>query len=174
VVLYPTETVWGLGGRAADPESAHRIAALKGRTGRPLIVMVAGPPAGLTGIAQVVAEALWPGPVTLIVPGDLLPDVAKRVRGRRGSVAIRHSPHPAVAALVAAVGPITSTSANRHGQPPVQDVGEFIPLVDAVLQGQTWGSRASTLVDGTTGEILRAGSADADVARILAALRPEG
>lgn len=167
-MLYPTETVWGLGGRASDPASAARIGRIKGRADVPLIVLVAGPPAGLPPLAAALARALWPGPVTLVVPGDLVPGVAPEVLAADGTIALRQSPHPVASALVAAVGPLTSTSANRHGQPPLTDPGELADQVDAVAPGQADGERPSTIVCGRTGRVLRSGTADAEVARILA------
>lgn len=174
VVLYPTETVWGIGGRARDSAAAIRVASLKGRPRLPLIVLVHQAPQGLPACAAALAEALWPGPVTLVVPGHLVPGLAPEVLGKEGTVGLRQSPHPVASALVAAVGPITSTSANLHGQPPVSEASEFAALVDGVAPGQPGGRSPSSVVDGVTGELLRAGAADLDVARILAGLHREG
>ena len=168
VVLYPTETLWGLGGRAGDGLSARRIAAIMGRPGLPLIVLVPGPPEGLPPVARRLAEALWPGPLTLVVPGSCVPGIAPEVLAPDGTVAVRWSPHPVAAALVQAVGPITSTSANRHGQPPVSDPATLADQVDAVAAGVPGGGLPSTLVHGTTGEVLREGAGAVSVAAILA------
>ena len=77
------------------------------------------------------AEAFWPGPLTLIVPGrGLFPD---EILGPDGGVAIRYSSHPVAQELVAAVGPITSTSANRTGEPPLLSVDGHGLEVDALV-----------------------------------------
>lgn len=174
VVLYPTETVYGLGGRACDSEAALRVSAIKGRAMLPLIVLVNELPEGLEPSARALAGALWPGPVTLIVPAIPLPGgVAPEVLGPEGTLALRWSPHPVARALVAQVGPITSTSANRHGEPPVLDPRSAAALalpVDArVSGGVATPGPSSTLVDTRTGAILRAGAALAAVQSALAA-----
>jgi L-threonylcarbamoyladenylate synthase len=173
-VVYPTETVWGLGGRAGDGASALRLARLKGRERLPLIVLVAGPVPGLPPLAASLAAALWPGPLTLVVPGALVPGVAPEVLAEDGTVGIRWSPHPVVAALIAAVGPLTSTSANRHGAPPVLRVTDLDLAVDAVVPGRPGGQDPSSVVHGRTGKTLRPGAADAAIARALADLESRG
>ncbi len=170
VVAYPTETVWGLGGQACDGEAALRLATLKGRDRLPLVVLVAGVPVGLPPVAAALASALWPGPVTLILPASLVPGLAPQVLAPDGTVGLRWSPHPVVSALVEAVGPLTSTSANAHGQPPVDDPALLPFAVDAVAPGTPGGGSPSTVVHGTTGQFLRAGEASNSVARILADL----
>ena len=70
VVLYPTETVYGLGCRASDVAGAERIGALKGRGRQPLIVLVGERPEGLPPVCEALAERFWPGPLTLIVPNE--------------------------------------------------------------------------------------------------------
>ncbi len=174
VVLYPTETLWGLGGRASDGASARRIAALKGRSGLPLIVLVEGVPEGLPDLARRLAVALWPGPLTLVVPAACVPDVSREVLAPDGSVAIRWSPHPTANALVQAVGPLTSTSANPHGQAPSADPRELAARVDAVAPGHPGGGLPSTLVHGGTGQVLRAGVLAPSVTAILAGEGPKG
>jgi len=129
---FPTETVWGLGADAASPAAVARLRAWKGREGnRPLSILVTGPDA-LAGLglawppaARALAEAFWPGPLTLVVPGPppgraaLAPGVARA----DGAVGLRCSPDPTAAALAraladAGVGPLTATSLNRSGHPP--------------------------------------------------------
>jgi len=174
VVLYPTETVYGLGGRACDGLAARRVAGIKGRALLPLIVLVNGLPDGLPLRARLLAEALWPGPVTLIVPAVPLPGgVADEVLSAEGTLALRWSPHPVAQALVAAAGPITSTSANSHGQPPVLDPRSAAALalpVDARVDGGVAApGPSSTLVDTRTGAVLREGAAIDAVRSALAA-----
>ncbi len=177
VVLYPTATLYGLGGRASDGAAARRIAAMKGRELLPLIVLVAEPPAGLRGRAAALAAALWPGPVTLIVPADAvsLPggvagEILARPEGRPPTLALRCTPHPLARALIRAAGPLTSTSANRHGEAPLLDPARCELPVDAILAGGPGRpGPPSTLVDTRDGAVLREGAALGAVRRALAA-----
>lgn len=122
IIAYPTETVYGLG-CALRPGALRRLAALK--PGRPFLLLI-DDPASLpaldwTPAALRLAERFWPGPLTLAVPArsDAYPP---EVVGAEGTVAVRISPHPAVADLLdAAGGPVTSTSANAPGAPPAMD-----------------------------------------------------
>lgn len=171
VVLYPTGTVYGLGGRASDDASARRIAALKGRAAGGLIVLVNEIPAGLHPDEAELARALWPGPTTLIVRH--LPGVCASARGPGGTVAVRWSKHPVCQALVAAVGPITSTSANRHGEAPWDRVRTGLDVDAVVDEGVLPPASASTLVDVAARLVLRAGETEAQVRALLAAL-PDG
>ncbi len=168
VVLYPTETLYGLGGCASDRAACARINALKGSEGKPLVVLVDGVPDWLEPDARRLAQDLWPGPVTLVV--DAPDGFADGARSREGTLALRWSPHPVVEALVAAVGPITSTSANRHGAPPIKTPSDLEFSVDAVIDMGVLPSRSpSTLVEVSTGRILRRG---AGVERVRAAMAP--
>ena len=116
IIAYPTETVYGLGCALREPALA-RLAAFKGD--RPFLLLIRGPESveGLewAGAALRLAEAFWPGPLTLALtarPGSF----PAQVVGADGAVAVRVSPHPAVEdVLRAAGGPVTSTSANRPG-----------------------------------------------------------
>jgi L-threonylcarbamoyladenylate synthase len=164
LLAYPTETVYGLGS-AAEPRSLARLAALKGRQARkPFLLLVANrgmaEAAGLvfTAAANALAEAFWPGPLTLVLRGGegKLPD---GLRGPEGGIAVRHTSNPAVARLIALLDqPLTSTSANTPGQPPApgaeQIVDRFRSAYDAgdllVLDGGTLGNvPSSTIVDCT-------------------------
>lgn len=124
LLAYPTETVYGLG---SDPsvDSLAALAALKGRApSKPFLLLVASRTMAeqwglvFSPSARVLSDAFWPGPLTLVLRGGegRLPD---QLRGPEGGIAVRHTSHPGVARLVAALGrPLTSTSANRPGQPP--------------------------------------------------------
>ncbi len=166
VVLYPTETLYGLGGRASDSVACARVNTLKGSEGKPLVVLVNGIPDWLDPRALSLAQDLWPGPVTLVVAA---PDgFADGAQSGDGTLAVRWSPHRVVGALVAAVVPITSTSANRHGAPPIETPSALEFSVDAVIDvGILPPCSPSTLVDSRSGRILREG---AGVERVRAAL----
>lgn len=165
ILGYPTETVYGVGS-GADALSLERLAALKGRqAGKPFLLLVSSRAmaerAGLafTPSANALAEAFWPGPLTLVLRGGegRLPD---RLRGPEGGFAVRFTSHPAVARLITLLDqPLTSTSANRPGQAPAagaeQIVSVFKDAYDAgellVLDGGTLGNvPPSTIVDCTS------------------------
>ena len=143
LLAYPTETVYGLGSRPLAADVAH-LAELKGRVaGKPFLLLVSNRRMaegyGLTfsAAADALAEAFWPGPLTLVLPGGegKLPDV---LRGPEGGIAVRHTSHPGMAQLVASLAfPITSTSANRPGGPPAPGataVADAFP--EAAAQGR--------------------------------------
>jgi len=140
IVAYPTETVYGLG-CTLDPAPLERLARLKDRRGdQPFLLVVpsADDVADLrwTAEARRLAETFWPGPLTLALadPDDRYPS---EVRSPEGTVAVRVSPHPAVAALLDAVGrPLTSTSANAPGAAPARDPEAAAAAVTALGGGE--------------------------------------
>jgi len=164
LLAYPTETVYGLGSRARVPD-VQALARLKGRRpDKPFLLLVSdremAEAQGLafSQAAHALARAFWPGPLTLVLPGGggRLPD---QLRGPEGGIAVRWTSHRGTARLVAALGePLTSTSANRPGQPPAPGAEaiarDFAAAVDQgtllVLDGGVLGtSPPSTVVDCT-------------------------
>ncbi len=127
LIAYPTETVYGFGSVTALA-AVEKLAALKGREpGKPFLVLVsnrrmlAAVGLRLTDAAERFAAAFWPGPLTLVLPGGegTLPDA---LRGPEGGVAVRWTSHHGAAQLIQTLGsPITSTSANRPGQPSLME-----------------------------------------------------
>ncbi len=122
LVAFPTETVYGLGANALDADAVARIYAAKGRPAwNPVIVHVADVAAAkaLTRSwperAARLAEACWPGPLTLVLPkSDAIPDI---VSAGGDTVAIRIPAHnDALSLLRAAAVPIAAPSANRFTQ----------------------------------------------------------
>lgn len=165
LLAYPTETVYGLGS-APDERSLAALARLKGRPPRkPFLLLVSGRAMAeqwglvFNAPARALSDAFWPGPLTLVLRGGegRLPE---QLRGTEGGIAVRHTSHAGIAALVAQIGiPLTSTSANRPGGPPAPGVARLVELfaesVDAgellVLDGGVLGNvPPSTLVDCTT------------------------
>ena len=122
VVAFPTETVYGLGGNGLDPEAVHRIFAAKERPAdNPLILHIADfaeaePLCLISDAARTLAEAFWPGPLTMLLPKK--PTVPDAVTAGLPSVALRFPSHPVALALIRAAGcPIAAPSANRSGKP---------------------------------------------------------
>lgn len=164
LIAYPTETVYGFGSVVAAP-AVDRLCVLKGREpGKPFLVLVsnremlAGIRLRLTDAAERFAAAFWPGPLTLVLPGGegTLPDT---LRGPEGGIAVRWTSHPGAARIIQTLGsPITSTSANRPGQPSLMAASDiaraFAPAVAdgslVVLDAGTLPtSPPSTLIDCT-------------------------
>jgi L-threonylcarbamoyladenylate synthase len=124
LVILPTETVYGLAAAAADPAAVARLYEAKGRPRfNPLIAHVtdlamASRVARLDDRARRLAEAFWPGPLTLVAPivgSDLVCDLA---RAGLDTVAVRAPAHPLARAVIAAFGlPIVAPSANKSGRP---------------------------------------------------------
>ncbi len=144
-MAFPTETVYGLGANALDPHAVARSFAVKGRpTDHPLICHIASADdlaplvAEVTPLAQALADAFWPGPLTLVLPRSAaVPDA---VTGGRDTVAVRVPDHPLALELLRAFGgPVAAPSANRFGRPSptrANDVrDELGDTVDVILDG---------------------------------------
>jgi L-threonylcarbamoyladenylate synthase len=122
LVAFPTETVYGLGADARNPVAVARIFAAKGRpVSHPLIVHVSSLAAAQEWIADLpdsarrLAEAFWPGPLTIVLPKAA--DVPAAITGGQSTVALRAPAHPVARALLAAFGAgIAAPSANRYGR----------------------------------------------------------
>ena len=122
LVAFPTETVYGLGADASNPWAVAGIFAAKGRpASHPLIVHVSGIEtarqwtSAFPATAQRLAEAFWPGPLTLVLPKAAA--VSSAVTGGQDSIALRAPAHPVARALLAAFGGgIAAPSANRYGR----------------------------------------------------------
>jgi L-threonylcarbamoyladenylate synthase len=173
LVVYPTETVYGLGADALDADVVKAVFEAKGRD-RDKPLSAAFPDARsasehvrLSETERAFADEFLPGPVTLVCEKrDSVPDV---LTGGRAKVGVRVPDHDVALALLNRVAPITATSANVSGEPSVTNPGdldpEFRDQVDAVLNaGETPGGTGSTVVDVERSEILREG-ANADAVR---------
>jgi L-threonylcarbamoyladenylate synthase len=172
VVIFPTETFYGLAADPWQPAAVDRVIALKGRPDGAPILLVLPDLAAVDAVAGPVPDAArrlmarhWPGPLTLVLPAR--PGLAAAVTGPRG-VGVRVSSHPVAAALARACGrAITATSANRSGAPPATDpavAAADLPGADALLDGgPTAGGPPSTVAavdpDGTI-LVLRPGACD--------------
>nr|WP_316627968.1 L-threonylcarbamoyladenylate synthase [uncultured Brevundimonas sp.] len=124
LILLPTETVYGLGADAGDPKAVASIFDAKGRPRfNPLISHVADAAAAseiavFDAAARALADAFWPGPLTLVAPVRDAGRVCDLARAGLDSVAIRVPAHPIARAVLAAFGgPVVAPSANRSGRP---------------------------------------------------------
>lgn len=138
LVAFPTETVYGLGGDALNPESARKIYAAKGRpSDNPLIVHIAdwaaldSIAANIPEAARRLADAFWPGPLTMIFRKT--EKVPYETTGGLDTVAVRMPSHKVALAFIrAAGGYVAAPSANRSGRPSPTNAG----YVEEDLSGQ--------------------------------------
>ena len=175
LLLYPTETLYGLGCDALNPDAAAGVFFVKRRSlGLPLPVVVNATAmvervAYASRAARRLMDAFWPGPLTIVLPArQEVPDI---LTGRTRRVAVRFSPHPAVRALCQVMGgPIVASSANISGVPAVAKREELDPALIAGVAGlyasgpEPAGGLPSTVVDvhencgGNSIRILRRGA----------------
>lgn len=175
LAVLPTETVYGLGARAADPGAVARVYAVKGRPAdHPLIVHLPadadpdGWAVGIPGYARRLARTFWPGPLTLVLARG--PRAGLHVTGGTESVGLRVPDHPATLAVLRALGDgVAAPSANLFGQVSPTTAGHVLdeiggrlaPGLDVVLDGGPCRVGVeSTIVDATGPEprLLRPGA----------------
>jgi L-threonylcarbamoyladenylate synthase len=123
LVAFPTETVYGLGADATSGEAVARIYAAKGRPSfNPLIAHVTDLAAAeregiFNADARALAQAFWPGPLTLVVPVAATCSISTLARAGLDSIGLRVPAHPIALALLEAFGkPVAAPSANRSGR----------------------------------------------------------
>lgn len=179
LVVFPTETVYGLGGDATDEGAAKKIYAAKGRpSDNPLIIHVADPSdaegyAATCPLYYELARAFMPGPLTVILPKK--ETIPFSVTGGLDSVAVRCPSHPVAHRLIELSGvPIAAPSANLSGKPSptkaehvVQDLSG---RVDMILDGgECEIGLESTIVkiDGDSLILLRPGGITFDALRMV-------
>lgn len=170
-VIFPTETVYGLGANALDEDAAAKIYQAKGRpSDNPLLVHVADKKdvydlvENIDGRAKLLMEKFWPGPLTIVFKKkDIIPD---RTSGGLDTVAIRMPSDPVARQLIRRAGvPIAAPSANISGRPsptkPDHIIRDMDGRVDGILVGGpcNYGVE-STIVDLSSGiaMVLRPGS----------------
>ncbi|CCQ33626.1 Sua5-YciO-YrdC-YwlC family protein [Halorhabdus tiamatea SARL4B] len=169
LVVYPTETVYGLGADALDPDAVESVFETKRRDrDDPLSLAVPTVEAALEYVRPSTTEEQFmreflPGPVTVVLEGaESVPDV---LTGGRERVGVRIPDHDLARDLLERTGPLTATSANVSGRPSVTHLTELDPEIrtaaGAILDGGETPGTASTVVDVGQGTIHRRG-ADAD------------
>jgi L-threonylcarbamoyladenylate synthase len=184
LVVFPTDTVYGIGADAFDPEAVRRLLAAKGR-GRdmPPPVLVSAPTTldalavGVPSYARALVDELWPGPLTLVCRQQ--PSLQWDLGDTRGTVAVRMPDHEVALELLARTGPMAVSSANLTGKDAATDADRAEEMlgesVEVLLDGgPTPGSVPSTIVDATgeTPRVLRLGAVS--VERLDEILAPLG
>ena len=171
LVIFPTETVYGIGGHALDPQAAAAIYAAKGRpSDNPLIVHVARFDQ-IDALAyreqpyiDALAQAFWPGPMTLVLRKKAI--VPDGTTGGLSTVAVRIPSHPVAQTVLRLVDvPIAAPSANLSGKPSSTSFShveaDFLGKVDVLIDGGDVPiGLESTVIDatGSTPVILRPGA----------------
>lgn len=160
LVAFPTETVYGLGGDALDPEAAKKIYAAKGRpSDNPLIVHIAEfedmyrVGKNIPEKAKKLSDAFWPGPLTMIVEkSDAVPEATT---GGMNTVAVRMPNHPVALELIRKSGClIAAPSANTSGRPSPTEASHVAEDLDGKIAmiidgGQVGIGIESTIIDLT-------------------------
>lgn len=171
VIVYPTETFYAVGVDALSSDALARLFAIKGREpGKPVALIAADTAMAFAvarevpAVARVLAEAFWPGPLTLVLPAR--GEIPAPLIGDDGGVGVRVSSHPIARALCAGFGrPLTATSANLAGEPPAVEpeaarraLGDKIKVF--VEDGRLAGGAPSTVVTfaGSQMRVLRPGA----------------
>jgi L-threonylcarbamoyladenylate synthase len=168
IVAYPTEAVYGLGCLPFTLDAVARILALKGRSARKGLILIACSVEQLEPFVALADAprrdeilASWPGPVTWVLPSRR--DVPSLLTGGRNTLAVRVTAHPEARYLCERTGSaLVSTSANRAGRRPARSTLEVRARlgrsVDVICGGRVGDlARPTTIRDAATGNVLRAG-----------------
>ncbi len=166
LVAFPTETVYGLGANGLDGRAVARIFEAKERPGdNPLILHISemeqiGPliAGALAPSARILAEAFWPGPLTMVLPKSAA--VPREATAGLDTVAVRMPAHPAARALIAEAGvPVAAPSASRSGRPSPTRAAHVLEDMDGriemILDGGPCAVGLESTVADMTGEVPR-------------------
>jgi len=146
IVAFPTESFYGLGVDATNPEAIHKLYKLKKRDKHLYTISIPMQ-------ARIIGKNFWPGGITMVFWAS--PILPAELTASRGKVGIRVSSHPIANRLSQAVDfPITATSANLSGTPPSTCAHQVAELFENDLglildSGVTEGKNASTVIDVT-------------------------
>ena len=159
VIVLPTDTVYGIGADAFNPDAVATLLAAKGRGRQMPPPVLVGSLATLDALAtevpepaRALAEKFWPGGLTIIFKAQ--PSLAWDLGETHGTVALRMPDHPTALALLNRTGPLAVSSANKTGQPAAFTAREaYVQLGNSVATyldgGQVPGGVSSTIVDAT-------------------------
>ena len=170
LAAFPTDTVYGIGCRADDPEAIGRLFAAKRRPVNKQIPILAASLEQVSELgyqvddrARALASRWWPGPLTIVLRA---PDDRARAPSQASTKAFRIPDHAVARALIERSGPLATSSANRSGEPETYDAEDVLvafaddDLLDAVIDGGRGpGGSASTVIDltGADARLLREG-----------------
>jgi L-threonylcarbamoyladenylate synthase len=174
LIVFPTETVYGLGADALNPAAVEKVFQLKGRNPDapiPIIVadegMLKGVVENIPPIARKLMEQFWPGPLTLVL--QAVPGTPEQLLNRSGGIGVRISSQPVATQLARQLGrPVTATSANPSGQQAASTIeqaqnyfaGEIEIFLDGGRLPSKIGSSVVEVIDGRI-KIIREGEISA-------------
>ena len=181
VIVFPTETLYGLGADALNSQAVEQVFQLKGRDPvNPIPVLVADREmlhalvADVPEAAQKLIRQFWPGPLTLVLPARK--EIPKPLCNPSGGVGVRISSQAIATRLVNALGrPLTATSANPSGKEPARTIPEaktyFGDQIEVFVDGgKLTAKTGSTVVEvmGDTIKIIRQGELNtAELGRVV-------
>ena len=181
IVALPTDTVYGVAVALDTPGGIEALFAAKRRPPEKGVMLLLAEAAQAPEVASwppdaaALAEAFWPGGLSLIVPQRVDVPLPRALTGGAPTIGLRTPDHPAPRALAAAIGPLPTTSANVSGLPEARTAVEIVEQLGAAIAlvldgGPAQGGPASTVVDCTVDppRILRTGAiVAAELERVL-------
>jgi len=181
IVALPTDTVYGVAVALDTPGGIEALFAAKRRPPEKGVMLLLADAAQASDVATwppdaaALAEAFWPGGLSLVVPQRLDVPLPSALTGGAPTIGLRTPDHPAPRALAAAIGPLPTTSANVSGLPEARTAAEIVEQLGAAIAlvldgGPAQGGPASTVVDCTVDppRILRTGAiVAAELERVL-------
>jgi L-threonylcarbamoyladenylate synthase len=172
-IVFPTDTVYGIGCAPEDEAAIAAVFAAKGRPAdKPLAIHFGSPEdahafvSGWSDAARAIAEAFWPGPVALVAPRRQ--GICTAAARGLATISLRCPDDDVCRAILFATGPLAATSANISGAPAFDgasaDVSRLPLATLAFIAGPTKLRRESTIVDcsGPVACVLRVGAIDVD------------
>lgn len=168
LVAFPTDTVHGVACRADDRRALTRLFELKGRPAERRVAWLVADLDQARGLGLIVDEradrlagAFWPGGLTLVLEAG-----ENAAESARPTLGVRAPNHAVAQQLLAAAGPLPTTSANPHGFPDTTSADDVLvafageQLLDAVIDGYSGGGVASSVLDltGEPARLLREGA----------------
>lgn len=183
VIVYPTDTVYGIGGNPFNAEAVRRIMDIKRRDGKPMPVLVSSMESAMAlveagSLARTLMQRLWPGALTIVA--KRAPEVPESLAFGTGTVGVRMPDHRLALKIIgAAGGAIIGTSANVSGERAARSIDELdskiAKLVDIVVDaGATSGGSPSSVVEVSCSAgveswvLLRAGAIGVEVIKAAA------
>jgi L-threonylcarbamoyladenylate synthase len=163
VIVFPTETLYGLGADAFNDTGVERVFELKGRNRQqPIPVLVADLEMvgcivdEIPSAARRLMDRFWPGPLTIVLRARK--GIPEPLVNANGGVGVRISSHPVASQLVRALGrPLTATSANRSGEEPARSLEEARQIFDRKIDVYVGGGTLTSKTGSTVVEIDRNG-----------------
>ena len=160
VIVFPTETLYGLGADALNSAAVDKVFQLKGRDpGNPSPVLVASRDmldslvVAVSPLAARLMEKFWPGPLTLVLPAR--EGAPPPLLNRSGSIGVRISSQSIATELVRTLGrPLTATSANPTGHPPARTTEQARHYFDGSIKKFIDGGELTAKIGSTVAEII--------------------